>query len=343
MWRLFCYILAFLTLIGAVHAQEVVTITDRRYSQIAPSDCPACVSKELARAWTFEDARKEAKALSPSDLPALRGKASGGNVQSQFVLGLVYEFGYAGVTKDLQQALSWFKRAAEGLPFAQAWVGDFYYQGIGIPVDFAEAFRWYKRSAEGRYAYSAVLLGRMHVFGEGVAVNHRAAADWYRRAVELGARWTQRGPGWIQPWTVSLMESACDDDFCIGLRQLIVALYEQFKRYRGQPQPGQVDELTGQWSGTRMLPGADRCTTFVRAWGVFYECEYPIPQDWRRRFDELVRKVSGAVPSGWQAKTTERDSPRPWKSFEIGPSSGLSLAEVRYPYGLRLSVMVRLQ
>lgn len=152
---------------------------------------PKAIAAPLASAkpspWNLSDLQKQAKALSASDIPPLRARATGGDARSQFLLGLVYEFGHAGITKDLQQALSWFKQAAEqGIGLPQAWVGDFYYQGIGIPVNFAEAFRWYRKAAEQNYSWAQFMVGEMNTKGQGVPRDRAEAMRWYRKAADNG-------------------------------------------------------------------------------------------------------------------------------------------------------------
>lgn len=259
--------------------------------------------------WNLSELREEAKALSPSALPDMRARASAGDARSQFVLGLAYEYGHAGLTQDLREALRWFTLAAQqsiGLP--QAWVGDFYYRGIGVPVDYAEGMRWYRRSADAGYIFGAYMLGLGHVFGDGLTVDHRAASRWFKRASDGGFKR-------VPPWSVELLESACHDDFCIALRQLVVAgWHEKFKRFRGPEVRGEE----AMWEGTRMLPGADRCRTFDRVWGTFYECSYSsTAEDWPDRFAGLERSVRAAVPPAWPAEA------RPyvvWRIFSVRPS-----------------------
>ena len=48
-----------------------------------------------------------------------------------------------GVPKDLEQALKWYRLAAnQGNAFAQATLGDMYYQGQGVPKDYVLAYMW---------------------------------------------------------------------------------------------------------------------------------------------------------------------------------------------------------
>lgn len=68
--------------------------------------------------------------------------AQDGDAKSQASLGFLYYSG-KGVPRDDQQALVWFKRAAEaGQPTAQFFLGLQYYYGRGVPRDLARAYSW---------------------------------------------------------------------------------------------------------------------------------------------------------------------------------------------------------
>ena len=68
--------------------------------------------------------------------------AQHGDAKSQASLGFLYYSG-KGVRRDDQQALLWFKRAAEaGQPTAQFFLGLQYYYGRGVPRDLARAYSW---------------------------------------------------------------------------------------------------------------------------------------------------------------------------------------------------------
>ncbi len=57
---------------------------------------------------------------------------------------------YTGMAGD---AITWWRKAAEqGSVRAQARLGYFYANGIGVAQDEAEAVRWYRKAAEQGYA-----------------------------------------------------------------------------------------------------------------------------------------------------------------------------------------------
>jgi hypothetical protein len=78
------------------------------------------------------------------DAAKLIEQANSGDAKSQFVLGLMYDYG-VGVAgaKDEVQAARWFRKSAEqGYMQAQYNLGLLYDKGEGVPKDVAEAYFW---------------------------------------------------------------------------------------------------------------------------------------------------------------------------------------------------------
>ena len=59
-----------------------------------------------------------------------------------------------------------------------------YNRGRGVTIDYDQAVSWYRRAAEGGYAWAQYFLGLKLSLGQGVAQNEKEAANWYRRAAE---------------------------------------------------------------------------------------------------------------------------------------------------------------
>lgn len=109
-----------------------------------------------------------------------------GDAQALFLLGDAYQAGLA-VKQDPQQALSWYRKAAEqGHLMAQQTLGVMYVKGRGTPQNDAEAVQWYRRAAEQNDSAAQYHLGFMYERGEGVEKSRDAAVRWYRRAAEHG-------------------------------------------------------------------------------------------------------------------------------------------------------------
>lgn len=75
-------------------------------------------------------------------------------------------------TKDLTQAMDWFRRAAEqGYTPAEYVLGLRYMNGEGVPQDYAQAVIWYKKAALKGLPQAQQNLGVMYHEGNGVKVD----------------------------------------------------------------------------------------------------------------------------------------------------------------------------
>ncbi|MBR5084722.1 MAG: sel1 repeat family protein, partial [Prevotella sp.] len=76
-----------------------------------------------------------------------REKALAGDAQSQYNLGLCYQYG-EGVEKDQAQAIEWFlKAAAQNHAASQCSLGLCYQYEYGIKKDMRQALKWYDKAA----------------------------------------------------------------------------------------------------------------------------------------------------------------------------------------------------
>ena len=115
----------------------------------------------------------------PQAVSWFRRAAEGGFAPAEFQLGQLYDFGL-GVAADDGAALSWYRRAADhGQPAAHRLVGDFYRKGRAVPVDEAEAARWYRRAADADDLRAQYQLGQMYFDGTGVPRNYVEAYVWF--------------------------------------------------------------------------------------------------------------------------------------------------------------------
>src|ERR1035438_1730651 len=80
--------------------------------------------------------------------------------------------------------------ATQGNAVAQYNLGTLYHDGRGVPKDFNEAVRWFRLAAEQGTAPGAsdgqVLLALSYQEGEGVPKDYKEAARWYRQAADHG-------------------------------------------------------------------------------------------------------------------------------------------------------------
>lgn len=108
----------------------------------------------------------------------LRVSAIQGSADAQFNLGDRYYIGQ-GVTLDYEEAVKWFRLAAErGHPDAQYRLCVYYDLGS------TEAAKWCRLAAENGVVAAQLFLAVPYENGEGVPQDHAEAAKWYRLAAE---------------------------------------------------------------------------------------------------------------------------------------------------------------
>ena len=138
-----------------------------------------------------------------------------GKAKAQNKLGVCYEEGEGGVTKDSSEAVKWYRKAAvqgyaeaeynlgrnfrgtervkwyrkaaeQGHAEAQDRLGSCYESGEGVTKSLTEAFKWHRKAAEQGDAWAQYELGRCYEKGKGVNKNINEAVKWYRKSAENG-------------------------------------------------------------------------------------------------------------------------------------------------------------
>ena len=116
----------------------------------------------------------------------MRSLATAGDAGAQYNLGGMYLNG-RGVPQDYDEALRWFRRAADqGFAGAQSDLGFMYATGRGVPQDDGEAARLYRLAADQGLAGAQYNLGGMYLNGRGVPQGDGEALGWYRLAADQG-------------------------------------------------------------------------------------------------------------------------------------------------------------
>ena len=122
---------------------------------------------------------------------------------------LSYEKGQ-GIPQDYKKAVKWLLKSAEqknlaaqrlirasyhklhkevadqGDSYAQRFLGDSYYLGLGVTQDYAEAAKWYKKAAEQGDSVSQIILGAMYEKGKGISKDFVEAYKWFSISGETG-------------------------------------------------------------------------------------------------------------------------------------------------------------
>lgn len=140
------------------------------------------------------------------------------NPDAQNQLGMVYQEGWWGYSKDNAEAVKWFTLAAkqgndlaltficnlasagdstaqksltefasQGKETAQAYLGMMNEVGMGIPRNFAKAAKWYIKLAEEGHPDGQYKVGVMYEQGIGGKTKNKAEAiKWYKKAAAQG-------------------------------------------------------------------------------------------------------------------------------------------------------------
>ncbi|WP_032501022.1 tetratricopeptide repeat protein, partial [Vibrio tasmaniensis] len=70
-------------------------------------------------------------------------------------------------------------------------------KGRGVSQDYEEAVSWYRKAAEQGYARAQTNLGWMYDEGRGVSQDYEESVSWYRKAAEQGYARAQTNLGWM--------------------------------------------------------------------------------------------------------------------------------------------------
>lgn len=138
--------------------------------------CAGCGPKSNSKTW------------GQLTIVELKNLADKGDPQAQTELGLRF-FNGTGVLKDEQEAVEWWRKAAEqGSPGAECNLGVYYSSslGQGVPKDAQEAVKWYRKAAEQNWPAAEHDLGVAYGKGLGVAENKDEEFRWMQKSAEQG-------------------------------------------------------------------------------------------------------------------------------------------------------------
>jgi TPR repeat protein len=142
--------------------------------------------KQFLLAFTFVSAAIPLFSQSKGIDPALLGKATAGDAESECRVGQMYAKGDR-VGQDFTQAAAWYSKAADqGLAQAQYELGLLAQSGQGVPQSDAQAAAWFRKAAEQGLAAAELSLGGLYDHGQGVAQDYAQAALWYNKAADQG-------------------------------------------------------------------------------------------------------------------------------------------------------------
>ncbi len=174
------------------HAQDVITGPKKQKKQTTapakktPKKQPSTHTHYTLREMVEKGRNAEERRDYKEAAKWYRQAAQQGDVEGQFHLSRMYEYGW-GVPRNYSMAVKMLKKsAAGGYPEAQYSLGVDYCQGYMMAHDYAEAMKWLlKASAQGSGA-ADYFIGYMYEEGKGVAKDSAEALRWYQRAAERG-------------------------------------------------------------------------------------------------------------------------------------------------------------
>ena len=139
--------------------------------------------------------------------------ANQGNRDAQFAMGVLYYEGH-GVNKNLDEALAWFRKAADSEhPTAMFNLGVAYWEGRGLSQNYAQAVDWWERAAESGDVASQYNLGLAYYLGKGAQKDLDQARNWLTQAAEKGHADAQHVLGIIdEKYTKSQTASSATSD-----------------------------------------------------------------------------------------------------------------------------------
>ena len=204
-----CYIMGFIYSVGVGVKADAVEAMAWRMVLLNIHD------EENSRSWKIDyaglgeadqaKAEQRAKQLSgdreylspfardPAELAAekkefetTKAKAEKGDVNAQYHLAMLYDFG-RGTEKNGTEAARWCRKAAEqGLAEAQFSLGQTLRLGESVAPDMKEAFSWFMKSALQGDPDAEHALSVCYEEGEGVKENRAEARKWRQKAAEHG-------------------------------------------------------------------------------------------------------------------------------------------------------------
>ena len=204
-----CYIMGFIYSVGVGVKEDPIESMAWRMVLLNIHD------EENSRAWKIDykglgegdqaKAEKRAKELSgereyhspfardPVELAAekkdyeeTKQKAEKGEVDAQYHLAMLYDFG-RGTEKNDTEAARWCRKAAEkGHAEAQFSLAQTLRLGEAVAPDMKEAFAWFMKSALQGNAEAEHALSVCYQNGDGVKENEVEARKWRQKAAEKG-------------------------------------------------------------------------------------------------------------------------------------------------------------
>jgi hypothetical protein len=131
--------------------------------------------------------QSNSKDVNQMNVAELQAAANQGNDRAMIKLGLLYDVGQEGITQNFDEAVKWFRKAANDKdPEAQYWMGYVYLHGTGVDKNLSEAVKWFRLSADAGQPWAQTVLGHLYERGLGVEKDDKKAFDYIQKAAIKG-------------------------------------------------------------------------------------------------------------------------------------------------------------
>jgi len=118
----------------------------------------------------------------------LKQAAAKNEASAQAQLGVIYEGGELGVSKNLQLAFKYYEQASEAdHPVGHYHLARFYDQGIEVSENEVLSTRLYRKAAMGGVASANAVMARRYFEGKGIETDPIAAVGWLTRGAQNGS------------------------------------------------------------------------------------------------------------------------------------------------------------
>lgn len=122
------------------------------------------------------------------DIPSIMTAATNGDVEKQYLLGIIYEEGKSGVKKNYKQAMEWYQKAAQN-GYTQAMnklAFNYRYGKCGVWKNAKKAVEWDERSARCGDSEGQMNFGMDYIWGVGVQKDFYEGIKWINLSAEQG-------------------------------------------------------------------------------------------------------------------------------------------------------------
>lgn len=107
--------------------------------------------------------------------------------RAQHSLGILHEFGEAGIQRDVDAAVRYYRRGVElGDPDSFRALATCYHNGTGVPKDMVRAVELYRQAADKGHQVAQVILATLHLEGVSLPRDPERAFQLARAAAEGG-------------------------------------------------------------------------------------------------------------------------------------------------------------